>query len=195
MARVFRPMLKGSQVQATALAAHAVAAIVKRYAARAALDPVQFAGQPTRRVPRPCGRDRRTGVQDDGGIAAPERRHAPRIRLAARSIQEARRRGVPVTRPRRERGFFSPWPSRCDPTSSLSEAEADARLATLQALYRRTGAGSRTRIGWLTRPPVLGDLPRLSRSAPTGGDCSVEGGVSVPSPCQGQLLSGLPWLI
>jgi site-specific recombinase XerD len=45
---VFRPVLKGSRIQATALAAHAVAAIVKRYAVRAGLDPASFAGHSLR---------------------------------------------------------------------------------------------------------------------------------------------------
>jgi integrase len=45
---VFRPVLKGSRIQATALAAHAVAAIVKHYAERAGLDPASFAGHSLR---------------------------------------------------------------------------------------------------------------------------------------------------
>jgi len=41
---VFRPVLKGGRVQAEPLTAHSVAAIVKRYAELAGLDPEQFAG-------------------------------------------------------------------------------------------------------------------------------------------------------
>jgi hypothetical protein len=49
---VFRQVLKGSRVQATALAAHAVAAIVKRYAVRAGLGSGQLRrAQPARRNP------------------------------------------------------------------------------------------------------------------------------------------------
>jgi site-specific recombinase XerD len=45
---VFRPVLKGGRIQATALAAEAVAAIVKRYAVLAGLDPAAFAGHSLR---------------------------------------------------------------------------------------------------------------------------------------------------
>jgi hypothetical protein len=45
---VFRPVLKGSRIQASALAAHAVAAIIERYAVRAGLDPASFAGHSLR---------------------------------------------------------------------------------------------------------------------------------------------------
>ena len=45
---VFRPVLKGGRVQAEPLTAHSVAAIVKRYAELAGLDPAQFAGHSLR---------------------------------------------------------------------------------------------------------------------------------------------------
>ena len=45
---VFRPVLKGQRVQAVPPSAFSAAAIVKAYAERAGLDPVQFAGHSLR---------------------------------------------------------------------------------------------------------------------------------------------------
>jgi antitoxin ParD1/3/4 len=54
--------------------------------------------------------------------------------------------------------------SLADPTPSLSEAEADARLAAMEA---RTGAASPTRMADPAADPGRSAPP--SRSAPTGG--------------------------
>ena len=45
---VFRPVLKGGRVQGVPLTPHSAAQIVKTYAGRAGLDPVQFAGHSLR---------------------------------------------------------------------------------------------------------------------------------------------------
>ena len=45
---VFRPVLKGGRLQPVALKDHAVAAVVKRYAELAGLDPALFAGHSLR---------------------------------------------------------------------------------------------------------------------------------------------------
>ena len=47
-AQVFRPVLKGGRVNASPLTDRSVAAIVKRYAELAGLDPAQFAGHSLR---------------------------------------------------------------------------------------------------------------------------------------------------
>jgi site-specific recombinase XerD len=65
---VFRPVLQGQRVQAVPLSAFSAAQIVKAYVERAGLDPVLFARHSLR-----SGflRERRVGVRDDGGVAAP----------------------------------------------------------------------------------------------------------------------------
>ena len=52
--------------------------------------------QPTLGFPHQCCGGRRVGVQDDGGVAAPLRRRAPRLRQACGSVPRTHRSNVPV---------------------------------------------------------------------------------------------------
>jgi hypothetical protein len=84
---VFRPIAKGGRVTAVALSDRSVAAIVKHHCrTHRARSCGLCRAQSARRLPDyRCG-ERRVGVQADGGVAPQERRHAPRLREARRSV-------------------------------------------------------------------------------------------------------------
>jgi hypothetical protein len=97
---IFRRVLKGGRISAAPLSPFSAAEIVKHYATCAGLDPRTFAGHSLRSgFLTSSGRARCVGVQDDGGLAPPLSRYAPRLCAAGRSVQGTRRRGVLVRFP------------------------------------------------------------------------------------------------